>query len=32
MPTYKHPWTDAELYKHFALTDEEIKEIEQEVG
>jgi hypothetical protein len=29
MPTYKHPWTDAELYKYFALTDEEIKEIEK---
>jgi len=25
---YTHPWTDADLYKYFGLTDEEIKEIE----
>lgn len=31
MPTYTHPWTDAELYKYFNLTDEEIKEIEKEI-
>ena len=31
MPTYAHPWTDAELYKYFHLTDEEINEIEQEI-
>jgi len=32
MPTYTHPWTDAELCKYFGLTDEEIKEIEKEIG
>lgn len=26
---YEHPWTDAELYKYFALTDEERQEIEK---
>ena len=31
MPTYTHPWTDAELYKYFKLTEDEIKEIEQEI-
>ena len=31
MLTYTHPWTDAELYKYFKLTDEEIKEIEKEI-
>ena len=30
MPTYTHPWTDADLYDYFHLTDEEIKEIEKE--
>ena len=25
---YTHPWTDAQLYKYFGLTEEEIKEIE----
>jgi hypothetical protein len=29
MPTYKHPWTDEMLYEYFALTDEEIQEIEK---
>ncbi len=29
MPTYKHPWTDAELYEHFHLTEEEKQEIEK---
>ena len=28
MPTYSHPWTDAELYEYFQLTPDEIKEIE----
>ena len=28
MPTYNHPWTDADLYEYFGLTDDEIKEIE----
>ena len=28
-PTYKHPWTDAELYKYFGLSKEEIEEIEK---
>ena len=27
-PTYKHEWTDKDLYKYFGLTEEEIKEIE----
>lgn len=31
MPTYTHPWSDADLYKYFGLTDEEINEIEQEI-
>ena len=31
MPTYKHEWTDAELYEYFCLTDDEINEIEQEI-
>lgn len=31
MPTYKHPWTDADLYKYFGLTDDEIKIIENEI-
>jgi hypothetical protein len=29
LPTYTHPWTDEMLYKYFALTDEEIQEIEK---
>ena len=29
MPTYKHPWTDAELYDYFHLTEEERQEIEK---
>ena len=28
MPTYTHPWTDADFYEYFGLTDDEIKEIE----
>ena len=28
MPTYTHPWTDADLYEYFGLNEEEIKEIE----
>ena len=31
MPTYKHPWTDKDLYEYFELTPEEIKEIEESV-
>lgn len=31
MSTYSHHWTDADLYKYFDLTPEEIKEIENEV-
>ena len=29
---YIHEWTDEMLYKYFELTDEEIKEIEKEIG
>lgn len=29
---YTHPWTDEMLYEYFNLTDEEIKEIEKEIG
>lgn len=32
MPTYTHPWTDEMLYEYFNLTEDEIKEIEQEIG
>ena len=31
LPTYTHPWTDEMLYEYFDLTEEEIKEIEQEI-
>ena len=31
MPTYTHPWTSNDLYKFFGLTEDEIKEIEQEI-
>lgn len=31
MPTYKHPWTDEMLYKHFNLTPKEISIIEEEM-
>ena len=31
LPTYSHPWSDAELYKYFGLTEEEIKEIENAI-
>ena len=31
MPTYAHPWTDEMLYEYFDLTEDEIKEIEQNV-
>ena len=31
MPTYTHPWTDEQLYEYFGLTEDEIKEIEQEI-
>ena len=31
MPTYTHPWTDAQLYTYFGLTEEEIKEIESAI-
>lgn len=31
MPTYKHPWTDEELYKYFDLSPEEIGVIENEI-
>lgn len=32
MPTYTHPWTDEMLYEYFGLTEDEINEIEQEIG
>ena len=31
MPTYTHPWTNADLYDYFHLSEEEIKIIEQEI-
>ena len=31
MPTYEHPWTDEMLYEYFDLTEDEVKEIEQEI-
>ena len=31
MPTYTHPWTDEMLYEYFCLTEDEVKEIEQEI-
>ena len=31
LPTYTHPWTDADLYEYFSLTPEEIKEIENAI-
>jgi len=31
LPTYKKPWTDADLYEYFDLTPEEIKEIENAI-
>ena len=31
MPTYTHPWTDEMLYEYFGLTEDEIKEIENEI-
>ena len=31
MPTYAHPWTDEMLYEYFGLTEDEIKEIEQDI-
>ena len=31
LPTYKKPWTDADLYEYFNLTPEEIKEIENAI-
>ena len=32
MTTYEHPWTDADLYDYFKLTEDEIKEIEQSIS
>lgn len=32
MSTYTHPWTDEMLYEHFGLTEDEIKEIENEIS
>jgi hypothetical protein len=32
LPTYKHPWTDADLYAYFGLTADEIGIIEKEMG
>jgi hypothetical protein len=29
---YTHPWDDKQLYEYFGLTDDEIKEIEKEIG
>ena len=31
LPTYTHPWTDEMLYEYFDLTEDEVKEIEQEI-
>ena len=31
MPTYTHPWTDEMLYEYFGLTEDEVKEIEQDI-
>ena len=31
LPAYTHPWTDEMLYEYFGLTEDEIKEIEQEI-
>lgn len=31
MNDYTHPWTDADLYAYFGLTDDEIKIIEEEI-
>ena len=31
LPTYKYEWTDEMLYKYFDLTEDETKEIEQEI-
>lgn len=31
MPTYKHPWTDEQLYQYFGLSPEEINIIEKEI-
>lgn len=31
LPDYSHPWTDADLYAYFNLTEDEIKIIESEV-
>ena len=31
MPTYTHPWTDADLYEYFKLNTDEIKIIEEEM-
>lgn len=31
MPTYTHPWNDEMLYEYFDLTEDEVKEIEQEI-
>jgi len=31
MPTYSHPWTDADLFEYFSLTPEEIKEIKNAI-
>ena len=28
---YTHPWTDEMLYEYFDLTEDEIKEIEQDI-
>ena len=32
MPTYTHPWTDADLYEYFGLNTDEIKIIEEEIN
>lgn len=32
MPTYTHPWTDADLYAYFGLTPDEIDIIEKEMA
>ena len=31
LPTYTHPWTDADLYEYFKLNTDEIKEIENAI-
>jgi len=32
LPDYTHPWTDADLYEYFNITEDEIKEIESAIN